>query len=441
MPVTATNTLLTPTMILREALRVLHNNLVFVKNLNREYSNEFAIQGAKIGATANVRLPNQYYVNSGANLAPENTVENTTPVTITDQSHVDVSFYAKDLTLSLDDFSRRILTPAMAALAGYIDYQCMNRLILGTGNSSNTTPGVYNQVGTPGTTPGTTGGNTTGMAQYNAPQIFLNAGAMMDLYGAPRDENRRVGFSPVAQAVSVAALSGLFQDSGEIARQYRKGVIGTALGFEFAMDQNIPNLTVGSHAGSTTWVVSGANQSGANLTISGITANAANFINPGEVITIGNTTANGVYGVNPENQQTTGQIQQFVVTSSNNTANAGGIATITISPQIIAAGANIANGTVAALPANGAQVFPGSGSANGSTNPVNIAYHQDFATLATVDLELPNGVDFAARETYDGISMRIVRAYDISTDSFPCRIDVLWGTAILRGALACRIAG
>jgi len=439
MPVTATNTLLTPTMILREALRVLHNNLVFVKNLNREYSNEFAIQGAKIGATANIRLPNQYYVTSGSNLAPQGTNEQTTPVTITDQSHVDISFLSKDLTLSLDDFSRRILTPAMAVLAGYIDYQCMTRLIVGNGNTAS--PGVSMQVGTPGTTPGTSGGNATGLSQYNAPQVYLNAGAMMDMYGAPRDENRRVGFSPMAQATSVAALSGLFQDSGEIARQYRKGVIGTALGFEFAMDQNIPNLTVGSHAGSASWVVNGANQTGANLTISGITANAANFINQGEVISIGNATANGCYGVNPENQQTTGQVMQFVVTSSNNTANAGGYCTLTVNPPIVVSGANVANATVVAAPANGAMVNALSGSANGATNPLNVAYHQDFATLATVDLEMPNGVDFAARETYDGISMRIVRAYDISTDAFPCRIDVLWGTAMLRWNLACRIAG
>jgi hypothetical protein len=411
----------------------LHNNLVFVKNLNREYSNEFAIQGAKIGATANVRLPNQYYVSTGANLAPQNSVETTTPVTITDQSHVDISFSTKDLTLSLDDFSRRILTPAMAVLAGYIDNQAMSRLILGSGTSATT--GVYNQVGTPGTTPGTTGGNATGLFQYNAPQVFLNAGAMMDYMGAPRDENRRVGFAPIAQATSVAALSGLFQDSGEIARQYRKGVIGTALGFEFAMDQNIPLLSVGTHAGSASWVINGANQSGTNLTISGITANAANFINQGEVISIANITS-----VNPENQQSTGYAPMFVVTSSNNTANSGGYCTLTVSPSIVAAGANVANGTVSALPANGAAVSPLSGAANG-TYPVNIAYHQDFATLATVDLEMPGGVDFAARETYDGISMRIVRAYDISTDFLPCRIDVLWGCAILRGQLACRIAG
>lgn len=438
MPTTANNTLLTPTMILREALRVLHNNLVFVKNVNRQYASEFAVQGAKIGDTVNVRLPNKYYVSNGANLAPQGTAEANVALQITDQSHVDVSFTTKELTLSLDDFSRRILTPAMATLAGYIDAQALLRCVAGTASQPST---VFNQVGTPGYTPGTPAGSATGLLQYNAPQVYLSSGAVMDMYAAPRDENRRICFSPMAQALSVNALAGLFQDSGAIAKQYKKGVMGTALGFEFAMDQNIPTLTVGSHANSANWVVSGANQTGSNLTIGGITANAANFVNAGEVISIGANAASYCYSVNPENQQTTGQPAMFVVTSSNNTANAGGVATIGIYPPITAAGANIANGTVVAVPANGAKINALSGSANGSTDPLNIAYHQDAFTLATVDLEMPNGVDFAARETYDGISMRIVRAYDISTDALPCRIDVLWGCKTLRPELACRIAG
>lgn len=438
MGTTANNTLLTPTMILREALRVLHNNLVFVKNVNRQYKEEFAVQGAKIGDTVNVRMPNKYYVSSGANLAPQGTAEANTSLKLTDQSHVDVSFTTQELTLSLDDFSKRILTPAMATLAGYIDTQALLRCVVGTANQASK---VYNQVGTPGTTPGTSGGNATGLLQYNAPQVFLNAGAVMDMYAAPRDENRRVCFNPMAQAMSVAGLSGLFNASGEISKQYQKGVMGTALGFEFAMDQNIPTLTVGSHAGVANWVVSGANQTGANLVITGITANAANFIKQGEVISIGANAATYCYGVNPENQQSTGQAQMFVVTSANNTADANGTATITISPSIVVAAANVANGTVAAVPANAAKINALSGSAANATDPVNIAYHQDAFTLATVDLEMPNGVDFSARETYDGISMRIVRAYDINTDALPCRIDVLWGCATLRPELACRIAG
>lgn len=421
------NTILTPTMVLREALRVLHNNLVFIKNVNREYSNEFATQGAKIGSVANVRLPNRYFVSDGPQLSAQTTTETTIPVTIQYQKHVDVNFTSAELTLSLDDFSRRILTPAMAKLASVIDFTCLGQLC----------KLVWNQVGTAGTLPGTTGGSATGMAQYNAPQVFLNAGAMMDSYAAPRDENRRICFSPMVQALSVNALAGLFQDSGEISKQYRKGIMGTALGFEFAMDQNINLLTTGAR--TSAGVVNGAGQVGTNLVSNGWAGSQTNILAAGEIIQVA-----GITGLNPENQQTIGipgWNATFVVTANcSSDANGNIIGGIPISPSIVVPGATVANATVSGSPANGAAITLLSGSAN-SQYQMNIAYHQDAFTLATVDLDLPNGVDFAAREQYDGISMRIVRAYDINNDQFPCRIDTLFGPALLRGELACRITG
>ncbi len=424
MPSYATNTLLTPTQVLREALRVLHNNLVFVKNVNKQYSKEFAIPGAKIGATVNVRLPNKYYITKGTTLNMQGTTESTVPVQLTTNYQVGLNFTQQDLTLSLDDFSKRILVPAMARLSSQIDQD-------GLALAAN----VFNQVGTPGTTPGTPLGSATGLLQYNAPQVFLNTGMMMDYQAAPRDENRRCVLNPGAMAQSVGALSGLFQDSGEISAQYRKGVIGTALGFEFAMDQNVNMLTTGGHAGSASANVAGAGQTGANLNTHGWTANAANVLMPGEIITIANVSA-----VNPENQTTTGFAASFVVTSANNTADANGNCAISVYPSIVVAGANIANGTVTASPAANAAITLLSGSAN-TSYPMNLAYHQDAFTLATADLEMPRGVDFAARETYDGVSMLIVRAYDINYQQFPCRVDVLAGWAALRPELACRITG
>ena len=144
------NTLLTPTQVLREALRVLHNNLVFVKNVNKQYSQEFAISGAKVGATINVRLPNRYYVTKGTQLAPQTTNESTVPLTLSTNYQVGLNFTQAELTLSLDDFSKRVLVPAMARLASQIDQD-------GLGLVSN----VFSQVGTPGTTPGTSGGSFT----------------------------------------------------------------------------------------------------------------------------------------------------------------------------------------------------------------------------------------------------------------------------------------
>jgi hypothetical protein len=344
-------------------------------------------------------------------------------VTLTTNYQVGLNFTQAELTLSLDDFSKRVLTPAMARLASQIDQD-------GLGQALN----VFNQVGTPGTTPGTTGGAfANALLNYNAPQVFLNAGMMQDNMATPRDDTRRVVVNPQAMATSVGALSGLFQDSGEIAKQYRKGVIGTALGYEFAMDQNVNMLTTGAH-GVLTPQVTSAGQTGSTLLTNGWTVSTANILTVGELISIA-----GVQGVNPENQSPLGTAFMATVTA-NCSSDANGNVSIPIYPAIVPVGNMIPNGTITASPAAGAAITLGSGAAN-TSYPINLAYHKDAFTLASADLEMPKGVDFAARETYDGISMLIVRAYDINNAQFPCRIDVLAGWATLRPELACRVAG
>ncbi len=411
------NQLLTITMITREALRILHNNLVFAKGVNRQYSSEFARTGAKIGTTINVRKPNRYYVRTGAAIQVQNTQESYVPLSLNKQYGVDLDFSSQELTLSLDDFGKRVLSPAMARIASQIDYDG-----LALANQ------IYNYVGTPGTTPGTAGG--AGIAMTTAPNIFLNSGMLLDNNATPRDDNRRIIINPIAHATSVAGLSGLFQDSGAISEQYRKGVMGTALGFEFGMDQNVNVLTTGTRA--ATAAVNGAGQVGSTLNISGV--GAGGTISAGEKFTIA-----GVFAVNPENQQATGLLQQFTVLTAA-TADAGGLVNgLSISPNIKLIGVAIADGTVTAIPLNGAVITWQGAASTGF--PMNLAYHQDAFTLATADMIMPQGVDFVARETYDGISMRIVRAFDISNDAFPCRVDVLAGWAVLRPEMACVIWG
>jgi hypothetical protein len=415
-------------MITREALRVLHNNLVFVKGVNRQYSDEFAKSGAKIGSTVNIRKPNRYFVRNSPVMAVQNTDETSVPLTLSNQWGVDVNFTSAQLTLSLDDFSKRILTPAMARLASRIDYDGLGQFI-----------NIYNQVGTPGVTPGIAGGVVGNPTNSIAPAVYLNAGVWMDGQATPRDENRRVVISPSAMSASVGALAGLWQDQGLIAEQYRKGVIGTALGFEFAMDQNINLLTTGTRAVPTAATVTVAGQTGSNLLTQGWVAGVT--LNQGEIFSIA-----GVNAVNPENQQpidvvvAAGTGNQYFVVTANCVADGAGLMTIPIYPPIVVAAPLVAAGTVTASPAAGALLTLLSGALS-TRFPINLAYHQDAFTLGTADLEMPNGVDFAARETYDGISMRIVRAYDILNDQFPCRVDVLGGWATLRPELASRIAG
>jgi hypothetical protein len=400
------NSVLTISMMTREALRILENNLTFAKGVNREYDDQFAVGGAKIGDTLNIRKPARYVGRSGATLSVEDHTETSVALQLNNQFGVDVNFTSKDMTLSLDDFSKRVVQPSVAAIANKLDRDGLSLY-----------KDIYSAVGTPGTTPTTL-------------KTYLQAGAKMDYMATPRDGNRSIVIDPTAQVEIVDALKGLFQSSDQIKSQYESGNMGLAGGFKWNMDQNIVTHTVGQQGGTP--LVNGASQTGSSLITDGWTAAVANRLKQGDVFTIA-----GVNGVNPQTRQTTGALQQFVVTADA-ASDVAGNCTISISPAIVASGAFQ---TVTALPADNAAITV-LGAAN-ATSPANLAYHRDAFVLGCADLLLPKGVDMAARvsDKQLGLSIRMVRQYDINNDKFPCRLDILYGWKTLYPELACRVQG
>jgi len=391
-------------MITNEALRVLVNNLAFTNRVNRQYSNKFAIEGAKIGTVVNARKPPRYIGRTGTAIGIEDATETQVPVTLTTQFGVDISFSSADLTLSISDFSDRFIKPAIATIANKIDFDGLQLYKT-----------VPNSVGTPGTVP-------------NALLTYLLAGVKLDDNATPMDGERSVIINPLMQATIVDALKGLFQSSTEIKAQYEKGKMGTAAGFDWYMDQNVGVATIGPLGGTP--LVNGAAQTGTNLVTDGWTAAAASRLVQGDVFTIA-----GVFGVNPQNRQSTGALQQFVVTAAVSSDGAGN-ATIPIFPALTLTGAFQ---TVTALPADNAAITV-VGAAS-TSSPQGLAFHKDAFTFVSADLQLPRGVDMAARvsDPETGLSIRMVRQYVIATDQFPCRLDILYGWKELRPETACRI--
>jgi hypothetical protein len=398
------NTLLTISMITREALRVLENNLTFTKTVNRQYDDRFGVEGAKIGTVLNVRKPPRYVGRTGTAISIEDATETQVAVTLDTQFGVDISFTSEDLALKIDDFSKRFISPAVATIANKIDHSGLALY-----------KGIYNSVGTPGTTP-------------NALLTYLQAGVKLDDNAAPMDGDRSVCITPMMQATIVDALKGLFQQSSAIASQYRRGQMGTAIGFDWYMDQNCNTHTVGPLGGTP--LVNGASQTGASLITDGWTASAASRLKEGDVFTVA-----GVYSVNPQSRQSTGSLQQFVCTADKSSDGSGNL-TATISPSITVSGAFQ---TVTGSPADNAAITV-IGAAS-TVSPQGLLHHKDAFTLAMADLPLPQGTDMAARvsDSQLGMSIRMIRDYDITTDKFPCRLDVLFGWATLRPELACRI--
>jgi hypothetical protein len=393
------NTLLTPQMITREALRVLHQKLNFVGNINRQYDDSFAKTGAKIGDTMKIRLPNQYTVRTGKTLSAQDTTENQVPLTVGTQKGVDVNFSSAELTLSLDDFSQRILEPAMAVLAANIEADAMSMFM-----------DVYNNV------------NNIGSA-IALRQILIGRKTLNDNL-APMDNNRTALLNTQDQVDLVDTLKGLFQDSGEVAKQYREGKMGRSAGFDFYENTLLPTQTTGTSASNTGYTVNGAVTANGSSTVT--LASGTTTFKKGDIITFA-----GCDRVHPETKADTGALQQFVVTADY----AGGAGVISIAPAVYTSG-GMQNVTSSGIP-NGAAVSK-IGGASAVYKP-SLVFHQDAFAFATADLIMPKGVDFSAREVYDGISMRIVRAYDINNDNLPCRVDVLYGYKSIRPQLACRI--
>ena len=400
------NSLLTIDMITRKSLEILENNLVLSRNINKEYDDSFAVEGAKIGSTLRIRLPDRALVTDGAALQVQDDNEQYTTLTVSSQKHIGINFTSAELTMQLDDFAERVLKPRISQLASSVDADVANAY-----------KSIYNTVGTPGTTPATA-------------LVLLQAQQKLNESATPMSP-RYATVNPAANASLVNGLSGFFNPSGTISRQFKTGMMGEGvLGYdEVNMSQSIVNHTTGSRAGTILVNETVSTQGQATITLDGFTSNTT--VTVGDVFTMA-----GVYAVNPQTRLSTGSLQQFVVTAAQTAATAD-MVNMAISPPMYTSSNALA--TIDAFPANNAAVtFVGTAS---TVYPQNLVYHKNAITLATADLLLPQGVDMASRQVHNGISMRIVRQYDINNDRMPCRVDVLYGFNTIRPPMACRMWG
>lgn len=398
------NTLLTLNQITREAIRLWKNSNSFLQNVDTQYDDQFANAGAKIGTALRIRLPNDYVVRSGPGAQPQDTAEQNTTLVVATQKGVDVNFSSVDRAMSLDDYSRRVMAPAINNLTGAVAQDLM----------SGSKAGICNAVAN---------FDVSNNILNPVARTYLDAGALLDTQSAPRAE-RKIINDPYTDARVVASLAGLFNPSARISEQYDRGSMRDALNFSWFMDQTVTKQTSGSF---TTGTVNGAGQTGLTLVINA----AGGTLNVGDIITIA-----GVQSVNRITKETTGTLRQFVVT----TAVVAGATSISIYPAIVPPiGAQPSQyQTVTASPANSATVTAFF-NAN-TTFRRNFAFMPEAVTMATADLELPKGVHEAARDSFDGISMRMVTAYNVATDQFITRLDILYGYLWVRPEWACVVA-
>ena len=401
------NSFLTDDMITLEALDIFQNSLAAANHCDRKYEGLFGQKDGLSNTSSAIRIrkPNQYTVRTGATFSAQDITDDSVTLTIGTQIGVDTSITSEAMKLSLSSFSDQIIRPQVTLLANYVDNQIM----------AGAYKDVYNSVGTPGTIP-------------TALSTYLGAGAVLDQYACPRDGQRAIVIGPQMQSNIVDGLKGLFQTDKKIASQFDTGEMGKAVGFTWQMDQNTTTRTAGALGGTP--LIDGTISTGASsITTDGWTASTA-VVKDGDVFTIAS-----VYSVNPVSKVSTGVLQQFVVTADG-TSDGSGDLTISISPSIISTGATQ---TVNALPADNAALTFASGVSVVAGQ--GMAWHKSAIALAFAELQKPQGVDMASVKTDKqiGVSMRFVRVYDVSTDVFKSRFDVLFGYKVVRPEWVCRI--
>jgi hypothetical protein len=334
--------------------------------------------------------------------------EQYTTLAVSSQKHIGVNFTSAELTMQLDDFAERVLKPRVSQLASTIDADVANAY-----------KGIYASVGTPGTTPATS-------------LVLLQAQQKLNEYATPMNE-RFATVNPAANAGLVEGMKGFFNPTNTISRQFTTGMMGTGvLGYdEVNMSQSILNHTTGSRvvADAAAIKTTIATQGATKLTIKSVT-NAKTLL-VGDVFTVA-----AVYAVNPQTRQSTGSLQQFVVTAAALSAGTEFV-DVEVQPPMYTAANALA--TIDAFPVADALITYVGAASTGYAQ--NLVYNKNAITFATADLLLPQGVDMASRQVHNGISLRIVRQYDINNDRLPCRIDVLYGYSTIRPQMAARIWG
>lgn len=401
------NSLLSPTIITREALRILHANLNFIENCDKQYDKQFANSGAspsgKIGPSLTIRMPNQYTVRTGSTIQVQDTTETSQVITMSTQKGVDTNFTSQDLTLTIDEFSERYLKPAMSVLATNIEADALSMVL-----------NVYNTIDD--------NANTLTYKDIALARRMLNQNL------AP-DEGERVGIINSQHVPSyLDAIKGLFNPQESISRPYLSGKIGKVNGMNTYENTVLTNFQTGTAATVTGYTANSATaQTGASVTVQ---TGTTTFL-VGDVITFGTLTS-GVLAVHPETKASLGYLQQFVIT-----ANSGASATtLAISPSITATGAaqNVSQG----VPNNAVVTKVGGGAS--ALYAQSVLFHPEAFAFVTADLiDVSKFGAWGAREVMDGISMRIARQYDITNDKVPCRLDVLYGYKCIRPQLAVRV--
>lgn len=397
-------------VIAKLAAGTLVDNLQFCRTIDKADKSDFdGKNGYKAGDTIQVNVPAIYIPGNSFDITSSIQAINETrvPLALDIIQSVGVDIDSRELAynIGLESVYTRVIKPTVQGIAQNVERICLERAMTST----------YNIVGTAGATAFDT-------------STILSAGARMSDLLAPR-KDRSVLLTPAAEAAAVNARKGFVNDPNKLSKQYIDGAMGSADGFDYYSNSLLPNLTTGTAAGAHTVTTTVSTQGQATLNITGTGS---------QTLTAGMTfTVAGVNAVHPQTKADLGFLQQFVITA-NATASGGAYSAVQISPAMFTTG-SLQN--ITAFPTSSAVVTLGAGVGNtaSTTFRQNFAYHKSAFRMVSVPLVQPEAVEMAAQETFEGVTVAIVRAFDVRTRAMITRVDFLGGFCAPRPLWACRI--
>ena len=394
------NTTLTADIVLKEAHRVFENNTPILQSLRRTYDDSYDAYGAKAGDTIRIKTPQRYYVSTGKTITVQDNTENVVSLARTTQKNIGMKFSSKELSLDIVEFSSLYISPAINSLCSEVENDIATTMYQST----------YNATTLP----------TDSLDRDDV----LDAGVLLDNHSCPRDNNRHLVVNPAGQADLVSDLVGLFQQATAIGKQYMSGQMGTALGFNMSMSQNLASHTTGGYNGA--YVVTSIPTEGSDDLV---IKTGTGTMTVGDVFTVA-----AVNSVNRVTGNSTGRVACWVVT----TAYSGGAGTVVVDPDFRAS-ATDAYRTIDALPqADAATTEIGTAS---TAYPQNLAYHGESTAFGSCALELPGNSNFESQQKNNNVSIRLIKFYDGINDDSYYRFDILYGQVVVVPEWICRIYG
>tara|TARA_R110002020_G_C16300249_1_gene773076 strand:+ start:1793 stop:3025 length:1233 start_codon:yes stop_codon:yes gene_type:complete len=385
-----------PGLFAKGMAQTLKDNMKFCAFVDKADESDFdGKNGFKSGDTINTSIPARYVPQQDdldITSTIQDTVEEKAPLVLDKTETIGMKLNSLELATDVDvaNALKRFGIPAAESIAQNMEARCFQIA----------TDATYNFTGTPGS------GSFT-VADILAAKTKLNKNL------CPL-KDRMLFMNSDSGAIAVNDRKGLFQSSEQIKKQYEDGYIGRSDGFDWVETELISNHTNGNQGGTP--LTNGVGVEGASsIALDGVTS--GNVWTKGTVFTIA-----GVYRVHPITKQVTPDLQEYVVTAD--ATFTGGAATVAISPALYAGSNGLQN--IDALPADGAATVLKTGAAS-TAYAQNLALHKNAFKMVTAPLYAPSGVDLVATETVDGITVNLVRDFDVKTREVITRVDVLYG--------------